>query len=254
MQFLWGLVGFLCVGLSLGLLGGGGSILAVPILVHVLGIPLATAVPMSMPVVGTTAALAAWSRWRQGQLRLRLVATIAICAMAAAFVAARLGHDLDDRPRTILLAATMLTAATAMLLRARAQARRGEAPRPAESARTIVIIPSALAAGTLTGLVGVGGGFLVVPVLTGFLGIGMAEASATALAVIALNTGAAGLGYIGEVSLDWRLTAMITVAAIIGMTVGTRLSKRVKGATLSRMFALLLVVVGVFMIWEDFRG
>ena len=78
----------------------------------------------------------------------------------------------------------------------------------------------------------------------------MAEATATSLAVIALNTLAAGAGYYGAVTLDWKLTAIVTAAALLGMVVGSRFAPRIQARTLSRAFAILLVVVGVFMIWQ----
>ncbi|MEO5826415.1 MAG: sulfite exporter TauE/SafE family protein [Gemmatimonadales bacterium] len=247
---VWGILAFVGVGLSLGLLGGGGSILAVPVLVHLFAMPITMAVPMSLPVVGIAAAVGAFARWRQGHLRLRIAALFAVFAMTAAFAAARLGAGVGDQPRTILLAVTMLAAATAMWLRSR----RGTANDSGATAavpRPMVVIPAAIVVGTLTGLVGVGGGFLIVPALTGFMGIAMAEATATSLAVIALNTAAAGAGYIGRVHLHLHLTAVVTAAALVGMLVGTLLAPRIKAATLSRAFALLLVLVGTFMLWED---
>ncbi len=254
---IWGMLGFIGVGLSLGLLGGGGSILAVPVLVHLFALPISIAVPMSLPVVGVAAAFGAFTRWRRGELRLRTAAVFAAFAMATAFAAARLGAGIGDRPRTILLAVTMLAAATVMLLRSRSRSR---APAGAAGGAPIaapgiaIIIPAAMVVGTLTGLVGVGGGFLIVPALTGVIGISMAEATATSLAVIALNTLAAGAGYYGSVTLDPTLTAAVTAAALVGMFIGTRLAPRVRAQTLSLAFATLLVVVGAFMMWQDLQG
>ncbi|MBA2292559.1 MAG: sulfite exporter TauE/SafE family protein [Gemmatimonadales bacterium] len=249
---VWGVIAFVGVGFSLGLLGGGGAILAVPVLVHLFAIPITMAVPMSLPVVGTAAAVGAFARWRQGHLRLRAAALFAVFAMTAAFAAARLGAGIGDQPRTILLAVVMLAAATAMWLRSRGGP--ANAPgAPVATPRPVVVIPAAIVVGTLTGLVGVGGGFLIVPALTGFMGVAMAEATATSLAVIALNTAAAGAGYIGRVHFDPLLTAVVTIAALVGMVAGTLLAPRIRAATLSRVFALLLVLVGTFMLWQDLK-
>ncbi|HET9064471.1 MAG TPA: sulfite exporter TauE/SafE family protein [Gemmatimonadales bacterium] len=242
-----GLIGFLAVGLSLGMLGGGGSILAVPVLVHLLGLPASVAVPMSLPVVGAASALGAWRRWRMGQLQLRLVAIFAAGTMLASFAAARLGAGIADRPRLFLFTGVMLIAATLMWRRARA-------PLPVEVStdgpqpHVSLLVVASLVVGALTGLVGVGGGFLIVPALVGVLGLGMAEATATSLAVIALNTGAASAGWWGRVELDWWLTTLVTVAALGGMMLGTTLAPRVPARTLTRAFAALLIVVGVFML------
>lgn len=249
-MILLGLLGFLAVGLSLGMLGGGGSILAVPVLVHLLGLPASVAVPMSLPVVGAASALGAYRRWRLGQLKLKLVAIFAAGTMVASFLAARLGAGIADRPRLLLFTAVMLIAATLMWRRSRARLpveTSTDTPQPHVS----VLVIASLVVGTLTGLVGVGGGFLIVPALVGVLGLGMAEATATSLAVIALNTGAASAGWWGRVELDWPLTGMVTVAALGGMMLGTALAPRVQARTLTRAFAGLLIVVGVFMLVKE---
>ncbi len=245
-----GIAGFVGVGLALGLLGGGGSILAVPVLVHLFDLPISTAVPMALPVVGITAGVGAWTRWRRRELRLRTVATFAGVAMLAAFLAARASTGIDDRVRTVLLAITMLVAAIVMLLRSR-RAGTGTTPPTAtvhRRSRAVVLIPASIIVGTLTGIVGVGGGFLIVPALTGVLAYPMTVATATSLAVIALNCFAAGAGYLGRVSFDPLVLTVVTVAALVGMAVGTRLARRMEQQTLARGFAVMLLTVGVFML------
>ena len=247
-RWMLGLVGFVGVGLALGLLGGGGSILAVPVLVHLLGVPAGTAVPMALPVVGVAAAAGAFTRWRSGQLRLHTVALFAACAMGASYIAARLGTTIPDRPRLLLFGVTMFIAAAAMWRRASRGSTAGiAAPRPA-----MQVIPVAIVVGTLTGILGVGGGFLIVPALTGVLALPMPEATATSLAVIALNTAAAGAGFFSRhVSIDVRLTAVVTVAALAGMALGLRLAPRFSAPTLARAFAVLLVVLAGFTIGKE---
>lgn len=249
---LLALLGFVTVGIALGLLGGGGSILAVPVLVHLMGLPAKLAVPMSLPVVGITAAAGAFTRWRKGQLRLQVVVVFAAFAMLASYLAARVGTQIPDRPRLIFFSLVMLVAAAVMWRRSR-RPLEATAPAAAVAAAPVKVIPVALAVGTLTGLVGVGGGFLIVPALAGVLGLPMAAATATSLAVIALNTLAAGAGWIGRTSLDWGLTAEVTVAALIGMAIGTHFAPRFSPRTLTRSFAVLLVLLAAFMLVQDFR-
>lgn len=249
MSLTFGLLGFVAVGVALGLLGGGGSILAIPVLVDVMGIAAGTAVPMALPVVGVAAAAGAIMRWRRGQLRLRTVALFALCAMAASYAAARLGAGIADRPRLLLFGATMLVAAVAMW-------RRGAQATPSETAhsphRPIEVIPVALIVGALTGVLGVGGGFLIVPALAGVLGLPMREATATSLAVIALNTAAAGAGYLARhVVIDMQLTALVTIAALVGMALGLSMAPRYSAAALARAFAVLLVCVALFTIGKE---
>lgn len=255
-MLILGLIGFLAVGLSLGLLGGGGSILAVPVLLYLLGLPAGVAVPMSLPVVGVTAAAGAFTRWRAGQLRVVPALLFAGVAMVSAFASARLGHDIPDRPRLIVFIAILLVAATLMWNRSRRRALLTMEPvaEPVPKGLALpTLLPAAAVVGALTGLVGVGGGFLIVPVLVGVLALPMPQATATSLAVIALNTLAAGAGWWGRVTLDWALTAGVTAAALIGMTIGTRLAPRFSAPTLTRAFAVLLVVVSVVMVVMELK-
>ena len=254
-----GLAGFLGVGLSLGLLGGGGSILAVPVLVYLLGLPASTAVPMSLPVVGLTAAVGAFARYKRKQLRVTTAIGFAAVAMVAAFASARLGTSIPDRTRLIMFVAVMLTAATVMWRRSRKQAIGdtqeipvvGAAAHQSRASTAPMMFAAAVVVGTLTGIVGVGGGFMIVPALVGVLALPMPQAIATSLAVIALNTLAAGAGWWGRVTLDWSLTAAVTAAALVGMAIGIRLAPRFSARTLTRTFAMLLLVVsGVMVVME----
>jgi uncharacterized membrane protein YfcA len=236
----------MAVGFALGLLGGGGSILAFPVFVYILHETPTVAVPMSLPVVGLTAAIGALERWRRGQLRMARVGLFAACAMPASFVAARLGARVGDGPKVVLFAITMLTAAAALWRRA--SRRPGEMPE-AHVRPAVEVVPAALGVGGLTGLLGVGGGFLIVPALVGVLGIPITEATGTSLAVIALNTVAAGIGYIGKVSLDWGITLEATGAGVVGMLLGTAVAPRVSARTLTRIFVGFLLVLATYMLW-----
>jgi hypothetical protein len=209
---------------------------------------------MSLPVVGVTAAAGAFGRWRAGQLRVAPALLFAATAMVASFTAARLGHDIPDRPRLLVFIAILLVAAALMWNRSRRRALLTVEPvvEPVPKGLALpTLLPAAVVVGVLTGLVGVGGGFLIVPALVGVLALPMPQATATSLAVIALNTLAAGAGWWGRVQLDWQLTAAVTAVALMGMTIGTRLAPRFTARTLTRAFAVLLVVVsGVMMVME----
>ena len=248
MTLALGLAGFVLVGLALGMLGGGGSILANPVLVYVLAIPAGTAAPMALPVVGITAAAGAFVRWRMGHVRLRTGAVFAACSMLASYAAARLGVGIPDRSRLLLFGGVMVVASIMMWRRSMNMA----SDHHVKHHRAIEIVPVAILVGALTGILGVGGGFLIVPALAAVLELPMREAAATSLAVIALNSAAASAGFLTKhVTIDLQLTALVTVAALIGMAIGLRLAPKHSGATLARAFAVVVLVLGVFIIGKE---
>ena len=234
------------IGLSLGLLGGGGSILTVPVLVYVLGFAAKPAIAMSLPVVGITSLFGAGAHWRKGNVRVVTAIEFGVFAMIGAFAGARLSVYVSGAVQLTMLAIVMLGAAFAMFRK------RPEDPAHAETARTrwTFLIPVALTLGVLTGLVGIGGGFLIVPALVVLARVPMREAVGTSLLVIAMNSTAGFVGYLGTVDFDWRFLAGFASAAIVGALAGTAIGGRVPQATLRRAFAVFLVLMSAFMLFE----
>lgn len=241
-----GLVLAALIGVSLGLLGGGGSILTVPVLVYVLGYAAKPAIVMSLPVVGVTSLVSAIVHWRRGDLQLRMALFFGALAMLGAFAGATLAPLLSGSVQLALLAVVMLAAAGAML-------RTGPvSDGPIRRApRLALMVPVALGVGVLTGVVGIGGGFLVVPALVLFAGVPMREAVGTSLLVIAMNSASAFVGAFGTAPLDWRLLILFTGIAVFGALVGTGFAARVPQATLKRAFAVLLFVMGGFVLYQN---
>lgn len=233
------------IGLSLGLLGGGGSILTVPVLVYVLGFAAKPAIAMSLPVVGITSLVGAGLHWRLGNVRVTTALTFGLLAMAGAFAGAKLAVFLSGGVQLALLAGVMLAAAGSMLRGNRGEADTGARPRLA------LLIPVALGVGVLTGLVGIGGGFLVVPALVLLARVPMRQAVGTSLLVIAMNSASGFAGYIGTADLDWRFLAGFTTAAVVGALAGTALAARVPQASLKRGFAVFLLVMGAFVLYKN---
>ena len=233
------------IGLSLGLLGGGGSILTVPVLVYVLGFAAKPAIAMSLPVVGVTSLVGAAMHWRLGNVRVPTALTFGLVAMGGAFAGARLAVFLSGAVQLVLLAVVMLGAAGSMLRGTRAEAETTAPPRLA------LLAPIAFAVGVLTGLVGIGGGFLVVPALVLLARVPMRQAVGTSLLVIAMNSASGFAGYLGTVDLDWAFLAGFTAAAIAGALVGTALVARVPQAALKRGFAVLLLAMGGFVLYKN---
>jgi uncharacterized protein len=233
------------IGLTLGLLGGGGSILTVPVLVYVLGVEAKPAIAMSLPVVGITSLVGATLQWRQGTIRLQTAITFGLFAMGGAFLGARLAAFLAGATQLVILAVVMSVVAAAML--------RGSTPTSAVSlhARPTLLAAVAIGVGLLTGLVGIGGGFLVVPALVLLAGVPMREAVGTSLLVIAMNAASGFIGHMGEVSLDWSLLASFTLLTVLGAVAGTALAPKVPQHMLKRAFALLLLAMSAFVLYQN---
>ncbi|HEX6631888.1 MAG TPA: sulfite exporter TauE/SafE family protein [Gemmatimonadaceae bacterium] len=238
------------IGLTLGLLGGGGSILTVPVLVYVLGFAAKPAIAMSLPVVGVTSLVGAALHWRLGNVRVGTALTFGLVAMVGAFAGARLAVFVSGTAQLALLAVVMLAAAGSML-----RGRRGDASGavPVEPPRLALLLPVALGVGALTGLVGIGGGFLVVPALVLLARVPMRQAIGTSLLVIAMNSASGFAGYLGTVEIDWGFLAGFTVIAVLGALAGSALTARVSQAALRRVFAVFLLVMGGFVLYQN-RG
>lgn len=235
------------IGLSLGLLGGGGSILTVPVFVYVLGIPVKPAIAMSLPVVGVTSLVGAAAHWRAGNVRGPTAAAFGLLAMAGAFAGAKLSVLMTGAAQLALLALVMLAAAVSMLRAGGVGADRRHVPAP----RMALVAPVALGVGVLTGLVGIGGGFLVVPALVLLAGVPMKEAVGTSLLVIAMNAAAGFVGYLGAVEPDWSFLAGFTAVAVLGALGGAALVSRVPQPVLKRIFAVFLLGVGALVLYQN---
>jgi uncharacterized membrane protein YfcA len=237
------------VGLSLGLLGGGGSILTVPIFVYVLGFAAKPAIAMSLPVVGTTSLVGALGHWRAGNVDLRAALLFGGIAMIGAYAGARLAVLVPGNVQLIMLAVLMLAAAVSMLRSGRRSATTGEPTTARPSVGLLAVI--GLAVGLTTGLVGIGGGFLVVPALVVLGKVPMKQAVGTSLLVIAMNSAAGFAGYLGQVEIAWGFTAAFTAIAVAGIIAGTYLIRFVSPAALKRGFAVFLLVIGGLMLLQS---
>jgi uncharacterized membrane protein YfcA len=260
------------VGLSLGLTGGGGAIFAVPLLVYGLGVDPRTAVSISLVTVAATALVGAIERWRYGQVEL----PTGLLFAAAGMVATPLGGWLGSLvPETLLLAAfamLMLVIAGRMWLTARdvrerlppaaVDAGSGPACRRDPEGRlrltsrcATVLTAVGVAVGVLSGLFGVGGGFLIVPALVAFASMGVPRAVGTSLFVMTL-VGAAGVA--AQVAAGRTIPADVTLAfvagSIPGLFVGSFVGRRLTGPLLARIFAVAIVLVAVFVIAKTVAG
>jgi len=234
------------IGLSLGMLGGGGSILTVPVLVYAMGFATKPAIALSLPVVGITSLVGAVLHWRLGNVRLRTAVPFGLLAMVGAFLGAKVAVFLSGPTQLVLLSVVMLVAAALMM-----RPKRSADVSSSRSPSPLLIVPVALGVGLLTGLVGIGGGFLVVPALVLLAGVPMRQAVGTSLVVIAMNSASGFVGYLGSVAIDWAFLAGFTAVAVAGMLIGTTLSRRVPQAALRRAFAVFLIATGSFVLYSN---
>ena len=237
-----GLLLAILIGVSLGLLGGGGSILAVPILVYAVGMTAKAAIAVSLLVVGVTSLIGAWRHWKTSNVDPKAAVAFGLVSMAGAYGGGRLAAQLPDRLQLLLFAAVMLVAAVSMF---RSKREESEAAAPV---RLPLVIAAAAGVGLLTGVVGVGGGFLIVPALVLFGGLTMKRAVGTSLLVIAMNSASGFLAYAGTVRIDWGYTLRFTALAVAGVFLGAALARHVSPAQLRRGFAVFLVAVSAFVL------
>jgi uncharacterized membrane protein YfcA len=229
------LAGAVGIGAALGLLGGGGTVLTVPLLHAVLGVDTAHAVAMSLPVVAVAAGAGAVMAWRRGALAVAPTLVLAAATSSGAFLGALAGRQLSAATQGRLLAATLVAAAVALW---QPLVRPGGTPRPTPW----LLAAAGVGVGVVTGLVGVGGGFLIVPALVTLGGYPLDRAVPASLFVIALSASAGALGYAGHVDVPWATVAIIAAAAVLGVVAGGRVGARIPAAPLQRAFALFLLV------------
>jgi uncharacterized membrane protein YfcA len=245
----------LAVGFVLGLLGGGGSILAVPILLYVLGVAPKPAIAMSLAVVGSSAFIGFLAHWRQGTVALGVALPFGLCAMIGAFVTARLARFVPAHVQLALFALFAFTAAILMLRdAAKPDASELAALGSDDGASSVqprfsaLLIPQAVAVGALTSLIGAGGGFVIVPALVLIAHVPVKPAVGSSLLIIALNALSGFIGYIGEVPIDWSLIAAFSLTAAIGALIGTRLIRLVPQRRIKQAFAILILVLGTYLV------
>ncbi len=246
----------LFVGLSLGLLGGGGSVLTVPIFVYVMGFEAKQAIAMSLIVVGAASLVGAARHWRAGRVDLGVAVSFGLVAMAASFAGARVAKFVSGSTQLLLLALVMCCAAISMARSPRSNAPDPDAggfDGPAGPPSALRLMPVAIGVGILTGLVGVGGGFLIVPALVLLGRVPIKLAIGTSLLVIAMNCMAGIVGYLGHVTMPWDVVGLFTVVAIGGLFAGSHLVGIVSPASLRRGFAVLLMCVGTFVLVQNWH-
>lgn len=249
------------MGLTLGLIGAGGSILTVPILVYLLGVKPVVATGYSLLVVGSAALTGAIRYQRNGLVNIKAAAMFAAPAMLTVlatrtFIVPAIPDPLAGIPKDIfimlLFAGLMILAAGFMLRPVKVTPSR---PHAMTFGRMAKLIFGSAGVGLLTGMVGAGGGFLIIPTLIALFGLSMKEAIGTSLAIIAINS---LVGFKGDIAagipLDWPLLGGFLGLTLLGMWIGTTLGKRLEGEKLKKLFGVFTLLIGIAVLIEELHA
>lgn len=246
-MFFVGLALALAIGLSLGLLGGGGSILTVPVLHYIFSINAHDAIAMSLVVVAITSGFALIAHAREGTVRWKTGLIFGASSMVSAFAGGRLGAGLPGQVLVVAFAVLMATVGTVMFLRTR----RTEVCPSALRAAPSRMLVTGVGVGLLTGVLGAGGGFVIVPALSLAGGLSMRDAVATSLLVITMNSVAAVAGTFGHASFDLGVLVPVALIAMAGSVVGMRLGRHLTAKQLQAGFGVFIVVIGAAILLRE---
>jgi uncharacterized protein len=241
-----GLVLALAVGVSLGLFGGGGSTLTVPVLHYVFSIGAHDAIAMSLVVVTLTSLAALIPHARAGTVQWRSGLILGSTSMVSAFAGARLGAAIPGAVLVIAFAALMFVVGTVMLVR-----RSRPVDHAASPPRVDRMLATGVGVGLLTGVLGAGGGFIIVPALALVGGLAIREAVATSLLVIAMNSLAALAGTAAHASFHLGVLVPVAAIAMAGSILGMRLGRRFSAHHLQRGFGTFIVIVGAAILLRE---
>lgn len=238
----------LIIGVSLGLLGGGGAILAVPVLTYITGLAPVQAIPSSLLIVGVTSIVSLTLHAVKKRVQWRTGIIFGIAAMVGAFAGGRMGAHVPSAILMFSFAAVMIAAAAAMI--------RGRREKPGEydeDERLPIVktLVTGSVVGLVSGFVGAGGGFLIVPALTLLGRLPMTSAVATSLLVITMQSASGLAGYALSTPLDWGLALGVAGVAVIGSFVGFWLSNRVPDRGLRKGFGVFILAIAAIVVVEE---
>lgn len=248
-----------CVGVILGLLGGGGSILCIPILVYLFHIDVVTASAYSLFIVGITSLAGATQKYRENRVSLQTGMVFGIPSIAAIFATRK--WIIQAIPEVILRTENYLFTkrllllgifAVLMIISATVMIRKKGEPEPEDQDfQTFMLVVEGILIGFLTGLVGAGGGFLIIPALVLLTGLPFKTAVGTSLFIIAINSLVGFLGDVFNYSMDWPFLAILTALAVAGIVIGNLLSQRINSKRLRMSFGWLTLLMGIFILIRE---
>ena len=241
------------IGLTLGLLGGGGSILTVPILVYVFGVEVHSAIGTSLAIVGTTAIIGAITHSRRGNVKFKSGLAFGVMAMIGAIPGAWLSHLVGGKTILILFALLMIVVGLRMLLReTRSLSKESDSHNhPYVFRAMLVLISIGFVVGVLTGFFGVGGGFLIVPGLVLVGNFPTHQAVGTSLLVIAMASFSGFLGHLSLGNLNFLIIAYFVIGSIVGVILGTTSSGHISEKRLTQSFGVFIIIISLYLFYQN---
>lgn len=257
-----GYVASLLIGISLGLIGGGGSVLTVPVMVYLFGLQPILAVSYSLFVVGSTSLVGALNSIRKQQVNVPAALLFGASSVVTVFLTrkflmpviperiASIGNIVitESVLTMVLFAVLMLFASISMIYNKKVVSEEKECPN---CIRFVNLALYGVGIGLVTGLLGAGGGFLLIPALVLLLRLPMKKAVGTSLLIIAVNSLIGFLGDLGHFSIDWFFLLKITTIAIIGIFIGSTISKKISGSKLRKGFGWFVLVMGIYIMLKE---
>ncbi|MCX6316332.1 MAG: sulfite exporter TauE/SafE family protein [Bacteroidetes bacterium] len=257
-----GYIASLVIGISLGLIGGGGSILTVPVLVYLFGVSPVTATAYSLFIVGATSLVGSYPKYKSGEINLKTALIFGIPSIAAVFATRAfivpaipaqvfsIGDLLVTKSLLMMiLFAILMVVASVTMIRDKKQVATSENQQ--QHFNYPMILLEGAVVGVLTGLVGAGGGFLIIPALVILSNLPMKQAVGTSLLIIAAKSLIGFTGDLGKTTMNWTLLLSITGLAIVGIFIGNQLSKKVSANSLKKGFGWFVLVMGVYIIIKE---
>lgn len=247
------------IGISLGMIGGGGSILTVPVLVYMFGISPLVSTSYSLFIVGSTSLVGAYSNYRKGAVKIKTALLFGSTSITTVFLTRKFliplipndlfsigGYQVTEPLLTMVLFAVLMVAASVGMIKSKEQKPGCMECDP--KGNIIRMLLSGIGIGLTTGFLGAGGGFLLIPTLVLILGMPMKEAVGTSLLIIALNSLIGFAGDIGHFVIDWGFLMKITGIAMAGILIGGILAKQVNAGSLKKGFGWFVLVMGIYII------